>query len=78
MRIRTKLTIGAVAAGLALTACGSGSGPASRTHQDQARAPSQQQVQQAGLSVSDVKDLAQMKREHAAALLRAAERAQRR
>jgi hypothetical protein len=76
MRMQTKLTIGAVAAGLALTACGSESGPARGTHQDQARALSQQQVQQAGLSVSDVKDLAQLKREHWDALLSAAGRAQ--
>lgn len=76
MRMRAKLTIGAVAAGLALTACGSAGGPASGTHRDHARALSQQHVQQAGLSVSDIKDLAQMKREHAAALLSAAARAQ--
>jgi hypothetical protein len=75
MRMRSKLTIGAVAAGLALTACGSGSGPASATHRDHARALSQQQVQQAGLSLSDVEDLAKLKREHADAVLRA-ERAQ--
>ena len=35
-----------------------------------------QQVQRAGFSVSDVKDLAKLKREHGTALLRAAERAQ--
>jgi hypothetical protein len=78
MRTRAKLTIGAVAAGLALTACGLVGGPASGTHRDHERALSQQHVQQAGLTVSDVKDLAQMKREHAAALLEAAETAQRR
>jgi hypothetical protein len=76
MRMRAKLTIGAVAAGLALTACGAVGGPASGTHpRSHAGALSQQHVQQAGLSVSDVKDLAQMKRDHAAALPRAAERA---
>ena len=78
MRTLTELTVGAVAAGLALTACGAVRGPASVTHRDYARALSQQHVQQAGLSVADVKDLAQLKREHFAALLRAAERAQRR
>jgi len=77
MRMRTTLTIGAVVAGLALTACGAVGGPASGTHRDHAGAFSQRRVQ-AGVSRSDVKDLAQMKREHAAALLRAAERAQRR
>jgi hypothetical protein len=83
MRTWTKLTTGAVAAGLALTACGSVGGPASRTHQGHARALSQHQVQQAGFSVSqagfsvsDVKDLAAAKREHWDALLRAAGRAQ--
>jgi hypothetical protein len=75
MRMRTNLMIGAVAAGLALTACGAVGGPASGTHQSHARALSQQRIQQAGVSLSDVKDLAQLKREHAAALLRAAERA---
>ena len=78
MRMQTKLTIGAVAAGLALTACGTVGAPVSGPHRDHAKAPSQQHVQQAGLSVSDVKDLAQLKREHAAALLSAADRAQRR
>jgi hypothetical protein len=76
--MRTMLTIGAVVAGLALTACGAAGGPASGTHQSHAGAFSQQRVQQAGVSLSDVKDLAQMKREHAAALLSAAERARRR
>ena len=78
MRMRTKLTVGAVAAGLALTACGLVGGPASGTHPDHAGALSQQHVQQAGLSLSDIKDLAKLKREHGAALLRAAEIAQRR
>jgi outer membrane PBP1 activator LpoA protein len=77
MRMRAKLTIVAVAAGLALTACGAARGPASGTHpRSHAGALSQQHVQQAGLTVSDIKDLAQMKRDHAAALLKAAERAQ--
>jgi hypothetical protein len=76
MRMRTTLTIGAVVAGLALTACGAGSGLASGTHQSHARALSQPHVQQAGVSVSDVKDLATAKREHWAALLSVAERAQ--
>jgi len=78
MRMQTKLTIGALAAGLALTACGTVGGPATGTHRHLARAIAERHVQQAGVSVSDVKDLAQMKRENAAALLRAAERAQRR
>lgn len=76
MGMRAKLTIGAVAAGLALTACGSHSGPGSGMHRDHARALSQQHVQHTGLSVSDIKDLAKRKREHWDALLRAAERAQ--
>jgi len=76
MRMRTKLTTGAVAAGLALTACGVVGGPASGGHRDHARGLAGQYVQQAGLSVSDVKDLAQLKREHWAALLSAAEGAQ--
>jgi outer membrane PBP1 activator LpoA protein len=76
MRMRTTLTIGAVVAGLALTACGTGSGLASGTHQSHARALSQPHVQQAGVSVSDVKDLATAKREHWAALLSVTERAQ--
>jgi hypothetical protein len=74
--MRTKLTIGVVAAGLALTACGTVGGAASGTHRDHARALSPQHVPRAGMSVSDVKDLAQMKREYAAALLGAGERAQ--
>ena len=78
MRMRAKLTIGAVATVLALTACGTVGGPASGTHPDHARALSPQRVQQAGVSVSDVKDLTRLKREHAAAVLKAAERAQRR
>jgi hypothetical protein len=45
-------------------------------HQSHARALSQPHVQQAGVSVSDVKDLATAKREHWAALLSVAERAQ--
>jgi hypothetical protein len=71
MRMQTKLTIGAVAAGLALSACGLVGGPASGTHPDHAGALSQQHVQQGGLSLCDVKDLAKAKR-----ALAAAERAQ--
>ena len=78
MRMRTKLTIGALAAGLALSGCGAVGGPVSGAHLAHARAPAQEHVQQAGLTVSDVKDLAQMKREKAAALLRAGGRARRR
>ena len=74
MRMRAKLTIGAVAAGLALTACGLVGGPASGTHRDHERALSQQHVQQAGLSPSDVKDLAQAKRDALAAAKRAQSR----
>ena len=76
MRMQPKLTIGAVVAGLALTACGAVGGPASVTHRSHARALAEQHVQQAGLSLSDVKDLAKLKREHWDALLSAAERAQ--
>jgi hypothetical protein len=76
--MRTNLMIGAVVAGLALTACGAGGGLAGGMHQSHARALSQPHVQQAGVSVSDVKDLATAKREHWAALLSVAERAQRR
>ena len=76
MRTRAKLTIGAMVAGLALTACGAVGGPGSGTHRDHARALSPQHAQQTGLSLSDIKDLAKAKREIGAALLRAAERAQ--
>jgi hypothetical protein len=78
MRMHTKLTTGAVVAGLALTACGAVGGPATGTHRHLARALAERHVQQAGLSVSDVKDLAKLKREHWAAVLSAADRAQRR
>ncbi len=37
MRMRTILMIGAVAAGLALTACGAAGGPASGTHRETMR-----------------------------------------
>ena len=68
MRMRAKLTIGAVAAGLALTACGAAGGPASRTHpRSQAGALSQQHVQQAG--VSDAKAVVTEKLDHWAAVL---------
>lgn len=76
MRTRTKLTVGAVAAGLALTACGVAGGPASGMHQSHARALAQQHVQHAGLSLADVKDLATAKRDHWDALLSAAKTAQ--
>ena len=76
MRMRAKLTIGAVAAGLALTACGAAGGPASRTHpRSQAGALSQQHVQQAG--VSDAKAVVTEKLDHWAALLGAGPGAQR-
>ena len=68
VRMRAKLTIGAVAAGLALTACGSAGGPASGAHRDHAGATSPQHVQQAVLTGSDVKDLARLKREYAGCL----------
>ena len=75
MRMRAKLTIGAVAAGLALTACGAAGGPASRTHpRSQAGALSQQHVQQAG--VSDAKAVVTEKRAHWAAVLGAGAGAQ--
>jgi hypothetical protein len=75
--MRAKLTIGAVAVGLALSACGSAAGPASGAHpRSHAGALSARHVRQSGLTVSDVKDLAQMKREYAAALLSAADRTQ--
>ena len=67
MRMRTKLTIGAVAAGLALSACGSGSGPATGTHRHLARALAERQVQRAG--VSDAKAVVTEKRAHWAAVL---------
>ena len=68
MRMRTKLTVGAVAAGLALTACGTAGGPASGPHpQSHAGALSQQHVQQAG--VSDAKAVVTEKLAHWAAVL---------
>jgi hypothetical protein len=70
MRMRTKLTVGAVAAGLALTACGAAGGPASGTHpQSHAGALSQQHVQRAG--VSDAKAVVTEKLAHWAAVLSA-------
>jgi len=75
MRMRAKLTIGAVAAGLALTACGSAGGPASGAHRDHAGATSPQHVQQAG--VSDAKAVVTAKRDHWAAVLGSGDRAQR-
>jgi len=65
---RTSLAVGAAAAGLALVwalaACGSVSGPASGTHEHQARPRSPQHVLQAG-SPSQISDhLASLKRDH--------------
>jgi hypothetical protein len=75
MRMRTKLTIGAVAAGLALSACGLVGGPASGTHpRSPAGALSQQHVQHAG--VSDAKAVVTEKLDHWAALLGAGAGAQ--
>jgi hypothetical protein len=62
--MRSKLAIGVVAAGLALTACGSVNASASGAKQSHARTLSPQQVQQTGLSVSDIKDLATAKLGH--------------
>ena len=76
MRMQTKLTIGAVVAGLALSACGSVGGPAGGTHpRSHAGALSQQHVQQAG--VSDAKAVVTEKLDHWAALLGAGPGAQR-
>ena len=74
MRMRARLTIGAVAAGLALSACGLAGGPASGTHRDHGRALSQQHVQHA--AVSDATAVVTEKRAHWAAVLGAGAGAQ--
>ena len=69
MRTRTKLTVGAIAAGLALTACGAVGGPASETHQSHARTLAQPHVQRAGSSLADVAAVVAAKRDYWDALL---------
>jgi hypothetical protein len=78
MRTRTKLTVGAIAAGLVLTACGSGGGPASGTHESHGRTLAQPHVQRAGTSLSDAATVVAAKRAYWDALLGAAKKAQRR